>query len=179
MAIRTPRRLSRRVVYTGRAIRVEVDRVKLPNGRTASFDRVRHPGSVVLLAQPRPNQLVLVRQYRYAIRQCIWELPAGTREKGEALAVCARRECEEEIGLRPGRVTHIATFYPTPGFCDESMAFYRCTDLRTPRGPVKRDVDEQLEPKVFSVREVQRLIARGEIIDMKTVVGIRLMAGLR
>jgi ADP-ribose pyrophosphatase len=70
-----PRRLARRLVYEGRVFRVEVDRVKLPNGRTVSFDLVRHRGSVVLLPQPRRDQLVLVRQYRYAIRKWIWELP--------------------------------------------------------------------------------------------------------
>jgi ADP-ribose pyrophosphatase len=174
-----PRRLDRRVVYDGRVFRVEVDRVKLPNGRTVSFDLVRHRGSVVLLPQPRRDQLVLVRQYRYAIRKWIWELPAGSREKGESLSVCARRECEEEIGLRPRRVEHLATLYPTPGFCDELMAYYRCTDLHAPRGPVRRDVDEQLEPKVFSLREVRRLIRLGGIVDMKTVVGLGLVAGLR
>lgn len=179
MAPKIPRRLSRRVVHDGRVFRVEVDRVKLPNGRTVSFDLVRHRGSVVLLPQPGRDQLVLIRQYRYAIRKWIWELPAGSREAGESLSACARRECEEEIGLRPRRVEHLATFYPTPGFCDEIMAFYRCTGLHTPRRPIEQDIDEDLEPRVFSLREAERLIRLGRIVDMKTVVGLGLVAGLR
>ena len=178
MTSRRPRRLSRRVVFDGRVFRVEVDRVRLPNGRTVSFDLVRHRGSVVLLPQPARHQLVLIRQYRYAIGRWIWELPAGSREAGESLSVCARRECEEEIGLRPRRIEHLATFYPTPSFCDELMAFYRCTDLYTPRKPIKQDIDEDLEPRVFSLREVERLVRLGSIVDMKTVVGLRLVAGL-
>lgn len=170
-----PRRLRRRVVYEGRIFRVEIDDVRLPNGRTVSLDLVRHRGSVVLLAQPDRRSVVLVRQYRYAIDRWIWELPAGSREAGEAPAVCARRECEEEIGLRPGRITRLAVLYPTPGFCDEYMAFYRCTQLRPPRRQASRDLDEDLEPRVFSLREAKRLVRSGRIIDMKTVVGLGLL----
>lgn len=170
-----PRLLKRRVIYRGRTFRAELDLVRLPAGGTMTMECIRHRGSVVLLAQPRPTQIVLVRQYRYVIGRWIWELPAGSREAGERLSVCARRECEEEIGLTPGRVRRIVTLFPTPGFCDESMAFYHCTDLRTPRGPVAQDPDEDLEPRVFSLREVRALIRAGAIIDMKTVVGLGLL----
>ena len=159
--------------------RVEVDRVKLSNGRAISMEMVRHRGSVVLLPQPSRGHLVLIRQYRYAIGRWIWELPAGSREPGERLSVCARRECEEEIGLRPGRVRHLATFYPTPGFCDELMAFFHCTDLSAPKRPVEKDIDEDLEPRVYSLSEAQRLVRLGRIVDMKTIVGLGLVAGLR
>lgn len=143
------------------------------------MEMVRHRGSVVLLPEPSPGYLVLIRQYRYAIGKWIWELPAGSREPGEPLPVCARRECEEEIGLRPRRVRHVGTFYPTPGFCDELMAFFHCTDLRTPKGPIRRDVDEDLEPKTHSLSEAQRLVRLGRIVDMKTIVGLGLIAGVR
>ena len=170
-----PRRLGRRVVYRGRIIRAEVDTVRLPNRRTAALEIVRHRGSVVLVVQPGPKRLVLVRQFRYVIGRWIWELPAGSLEQGERPAVAARRECEEEVGLTPRRVERLAAFYPTPGFCDELMTFYRCTDLRTPRHAVEQDIDEQLEPRVFSVADVRALVRRGEIIDMKTVVGLGLI----
>ena len=170
-----PRCLQRRVIYRGRTFRAELDLVKLPTGRKMTMEVIRHRGSVVLLAQPRPDQIVLIRQYRYVIGRWIWELPAGSREAGESLSVCARRECEEEIGLTPGRVRRVTTLYPTPGFCDESMAFYHCSDLRTPRGPVARDPDEDLEPHVFSMREARALVRKGAVIDMKTVVGLGLV----
>lgn len=170
-----PRRRSRSVAFQGRVFRVEQDRVRLSNGRDVTLDIVRHRGSVVLIPQPSPDEVILIRQYRYAIGRWIWELPAGTLDPGEAPLRAARRECAEEIGLAPRRVQSLGKFYPTPGFCDEVMLFYRCTDLRTPRRPAALDLDEQIEPRVFSLSRVQALIRRGEIADMKTVVGVGLI----
>jgi ADP-ribose pyrophosphatase len=170
------RRLRHRVVYRGRVFHVECDRVRLANGRETTLDVVRHRGSVVMLAQPSPREVVLIRQYRYAIRRWIWELPAGSIDAGEAPAQAARRECVEEIGLRPGRVERLLALYPTPGFCDELMVFYRCTELRRPARPVAGDPDEAIEPRVFTISGARRLVARGEIVDMKTVVGLGLVA---
>jgi ADP-ribose pyrophosphatase len=170
-----PRRLRQRVVYDGRIVRVELDRVLLPNGRKTVLEIVRHRGSVVLLAQPAPDQIILIRQFRYVIDQWIWELPAGSLEPGERPAVSARRECEEEIGLTPRRVQRLTALYPTPGFCDELMMFYRCVGLGKLTRPVERDVDEQIEPRTFSLNEARALVARGKIVDMKTVVGLGLI----
>jgi ADP-ribose pyrophosphatase len=170
-----PRLLKHRVVYTGRVFQVEQDRVRLSNGRDATLDVVRHRGSVVLLPQPSRNELILIRQFRYVIGRWLWELPAGSIEAGERPAACARRECEEEIGFTPKRVERLGTFFPTPGFCDESMVFYRCTRLVKPTGPVELDVDEQIEPRVFTLSAVRALIAKGQIVDMKTVLGLGLV----
>ena len=167
----------RREVYRGRVFALSVDRVTLPSGHTTVMDVVRHPGSVVLLPMPAPGQLVLIRQYRYAVDRFIWELPAGTLEPGEDPHAGAARECEEEIGLVPGRVEPLGSLLPTPGFCDEVMNFYRCTELAPP-GPgstVARDDDEVIEPRTFSLVEVRRMIASGEVVDMKTVAGIGLL----
>jgi ADP-ribose diphosphatase len=171
-----PRLLKRRVLYKGRVIRIEIDRVLLPNGREASMEAVRHRGSVVLLPQPAPGKIVLIRQFRYVIGRSVWELPAGSRERGERLAACARRECEEEIGLRPRRIQRLAAYFPTPGFCDELMVFYRCSGLQTPKRPIERDVDEQIEPRTFTLQEAWTLLRQGKIIDMKTVLGLGLLS---
>lgn len=163
------------VVFSGPVFRVERDRVLLPNGRIATLDVVRHRGSVVLIPLPSPREVILIRQYRHAIRSWIWELPAGSLDPGERPDRAARRECEEEIGLTPRRLTRLARFYPTPGFCDELMIFYRCEDLVPPRRAAMLDEDEQLEPRTFSLAEARRMITRGEIVDMKTVVGLELV----
>lgn len=149
--------------------------MRLPNGRTATLDIVRHRGSVVLIPQPSPGEIILIRQYRYAINRWIWELPAGTLDPGERPLVAARRECAEEIGLTPRRVTHVGTFYPTPGFCDEVMHYYVCTDLRTPTRAPTIDPDEQIVPGLFSLRRARAMVARGDIADMKTVLGLGLL----
>ena len=172
----SPKRLGRTVPFQGRVFRVEQDRVRLSNGRDVTLDIVRHRGSVVLIPQPSKRAIVLIRQYRYAIRRWVWELPAGTLDPGEAPRAAARRECGEEIGLVPARLEKVGQFYPTPGFCDEVMIFFRCTGLKPPRRPPALDPDEQIEPRTFLVSDVRRLIARGEVVDMKTVVGLGLIS---
>jgi len=147
----------------------------MPGGRTVILDVVRHRGSVVLVPQPTADSVILIRQYRHAVREWLWELPAGTLDEGESPRAAARRECAEEIGLAPRRLQRLARIYPTPGFCDEFMVFYRCLDLETPRGPVAHDEDEQIQPRRFRLAEARRLVARGTIVDMKTMVGLGLV----
>jgi ADP-ribose pyrophosphatase len=165
-------------VYGGRIFVVERDRVRLPNGHESTLEVVRHPGSVVLLPLPDPAHVILVRQYRYAVDRWMWELAAGSLERGEDPAAGAARECEEEIGLVPGHVDLIGSFYPTPGYCDEQMNFYRLTDLAAPGADRPRalpDEDEDIRTQTFSLDEVRALIRGGEILDLKTVAGLALV----
>jgi ADP-ribose pyrophosphatase len=170
-----PRRIAHSTPFTGRVFRIDRDRVRQPNGRIVTLDIVRHRGSVVLIPMPSPNEVILIRQYRYAIKQWIWELPAGTLDPGEGSRAAARRECEEEIGQTPGRIRKVGVFYPTPGFCDEVMIYYVCSALRKPTRRVKLDPDEQIEPRSVTLRRARALIASGDIVDMKTVVGLGLL----
>jgi ADP-ribose pyrophosphatase len=172
---RSPRTLSSKVAFTGRVFRVERDRVRLSNGRTATLDIVRHRGSVVLIPQPTADTVILVRQFRYAINRWVWELPAGSLDPGEAPRTAARRECAEEIGWWPKRLEKLGAFYPSPGLLDEVMIYYRCTQLIRPPKPAAQDPDEQIEPRLFPLRRLRALIARGDIVDMKTVVGLSLL----
>ena len=167
----------RRTVYQGRIFNLDVDRVQLPGGHVVNMEIVRHPGSVVLLAMPSPHEIVLIRQYRYTIDQWIWEVPAGSLKAQEDPAAAAARECEEEIGLCPARVERLRSFYPTPGFCNEEMMFFRCSDLRLPApdSSAKRDEDEDLEPQTFTLDEARAMVARGQIVDLKTAVGLTLV----
>ena len=173
----TVTRVSGREVYRGRIFRVEVDRVTLPTGHTVDMEVIRHPGSVVLLPQPSPSEIILIRQYRYTIDRYIWELPAGSLKPGEDPGAAAARECEEEIGLAPGCVERLRGFYPTPGFCDELMIYYRCTELGAPApdSTARQDEDEDIEPRTFTLEEARHLIDAGEIVDLKTVAGLTLL----
>ncbi len=163
------------VKFEGRVIRVERQDVVLPNGRTTTIESVRHRGSVVILAQPTPTSVIVIRQYRPVIEKWIWELPAGSLDPGESAHTAVVRECEEETGFTPERVTHLGSWYPTPGFCDEIMHFYRCEQLTAPTGPVHQDEDEQIEPSEVTLDELARMITDGRVVDMKTVVGLQLL----
>ena len=165
------------VVYKGRVFSVEVAQVTLPNDREVTVDVVRHPRSVVLIPIPEAGHVILIRQYRYAVNQWLWELPAGSVDEGEEPEAAARRECHEEIGQVPQAMMRLGTFYPTPGYCDEEMNFYKATGLREPRGDEKaeQDEDEDIEQGAFSVERVRSMIRSGEIIDLKTVAGLALL----
>ena len=169
--------LGRTTVHKGKIIQVEIDVVKLPTGHTVDMEIVRHPGSVVLIPIPEPGSIILIRQYRYAIDRWIWELPAGSLKPNEDPDHAAARECEEEIGLVPGRITRLRGYYPTPGFCDEEMIFYRCEDLRAaaPDSTARKDEDEEIEPRTFRLADARALVVSGEILDLKTVAGLSLL----
>lgn len=166
-----------RTVFEGRFFQLDVDRVQLPSGHTVTLEVIRHPGSVVIVPMPSATEVILIRQYRYSIDRWIWELPAGTLKPAEDPLAGAARECEEEIGLVPKSLRRIGAFYPTPGFCDELMIFFRCSDLQPPAqdSPVQKDEDEDLEPRTFTLAEARRLVEAAEIVDMKTVVGLTLV----
>lgn len=169
--------IARTTVYEGRIIQLEIDVVKLPTGHTVDMEIVRHPGSVVLMPIPEPGKIILIRQYRYTIDRWIWELPAGSLKPQEDPDQAAARECEEEIGLAPGKVTRLRGYYPTPGFCDEEMIYYRCEDLRAPAADstAKKDADEEIEPRTFTLEEARGLVASGEIVDLKTLAGLAML----
>ena len=177
MTERGGNRLSSTERFRGRIFSVTVDRVTVPNGRTVTLDMVRHPGSVVLIPMQDDGRVVLIRQYRYALDRWIWELPAGSLDAGEDPAAAAARECEEEIGLIPGRVEFAGAWYPTPGFCTEVMHYYRLADLRE-RGagdpPAHKDEDEDIRVHVFTLDEARAMVRRGDIVDLKTAWGLTL-----
>jgi ADP-ribose pyrophosphatase len=176
MSVEEPARvLHTRHIYSGRIIQLDVERVKLPHGPEVDMELVKHPGSVVLLPMPRPDALMLVRQYRHAVGRFLWEVPAGSLAPGEDPVEGARRECHEEIGLIPGRLELVASLYPTPGFCTEKMNFFRCTELTTPSTVAHQDEDEDLEPRTFTFDEIRAMLRSGEIVDMNTAVGLTLV----
>jgi ADP-ribose pyrophosphatase len=162
-------------VFEGRVFTVTHDRVELPHGVETTLDIVRHRGSVVLIPMPDPSSVILVRQYRHAIGQHVWELPAGSLEIGEDGDVAALRECHEEIGQLATHAERIASLYPSPGYTTEVMHFYRLTGLHVPDHTAHQDEDEHLEPKTFSLADLRALVTSGEITDMKTVAALQFL----
>jgi ADP-ribose pyrophosphatase len=165
------------VVYRGRVFSVEVDRMRFPNGTEQEVAVVRHPPSVVLVPMKDDGHVILIRQYRAAVSRELWELPAGSLNPGETAEEAAVRECEEEIGLVPRRVERIRGLFPTPGFCDEELIFFRVSDLRPPAAdsPHKPDDDEDIHAQLFAIEEAKAMAVRGDIIDLKTAYGLTLV----
>jgi ADP-ribose pyrophosphatase len=170
-----PERLDHQRLFDGKVFDVDRDRVRMPNGREVTLDVVRHPRSVVLLPVPEPGHIILIRQYRYPVNRWLWELPAGSVDAGEDPEAAARRECHEEIGQVPDTIVRLSALYPTPGYCDEEMYFFRVSGLSKPSEAAALDEDEDIEPRVFTLREARDMVRRGEIVDMKTVVGLTLI----
>ena len=165
------------VVYKGRVFFVEVHKVALSNGREAELAIVRHRPSVVLIPVQDDGRIVMIRQYRHALERDIWELPAGNVEEGESAEAAAARECEEEIGQVPAKVEPLGSFYPTPGYCDEEMFFFRVSGLRPPApdSTHKPDEDEDIESRAMSAADAKAMVTRGEIIDLKTAYALTLI----
>src|SRR4051812_37924935 len=168
-------RLAHERVYDGKVFDVDRDKVRMPNGRTVVVDVVRHAKSVVLVPVPEPGHVILIRQYRYAVNAFLWELPAGSVDEGETPDQAARRECHEEIGLVPSTIVRLSAMYPTPGYCDEEMVFFRLSGLETTNEQAEVDEDEDIEARTFALRDAREMIRRGEITDMKTLVGLSLI----
>jgi len=168
-----------RKVFAGRIFSVNVESITLPRGHRLDAEVIRHPGSVVLIPVTDEGEIVLVRQYRHAIGRPAWELPAGSLKPEEERRAAAIRECHEEIGRIPSAVEPLGSLYPTPGYCDEEMHFYRATGLRAPTGsdvPVQQDEDEDIEARAFALDTIRAMITSGEIIDLKTVAGVWLIS---
>jgi ADP-ribose diphosphatase len=164
--------VSRRRVYAGKVLELYVDDVIEPGEVRARREVVRHAGSVATLAVDDQQRVLLVRQYRYALDDEIWELPAGRIDGDEAPEAGARRELEEEAGVQAGQVEPIAFFHTTPGFCDERMFIFRATRLTL--GPARPEPDERIELRWFTPDEVDRLISTGEVHEGKTLVALLL-----
>jgi ADP-ribose pyrophosphatase len=171
------RRLTGRRLYAGRVLALDLDLVEEPGGIRVGREVVRHRGSVAALAVHADGRVVLVRQYRYAVDALVWELPAGRLDAGESPEQGARRELEEEVGLRAATLEPLAVLYTTPGFCDEIIHLFRATGL-TPV-PARPEADERIEAQACSLEEARRLLAGGTALDAKTQVALLLEAERR
>jgi len=163
-------------VYRGNIINLRIDHVELPDGRAASREVVEHPGAVAVVALTSERRVILVKQYRTPVGRVLLEVPAGKLTPGERPENCARRELEEETGMRAGKLNLLCTFYTTPGFSDEIMYVFYAGELKKSRK--NPDADEFLETTTLSLEEAVNKIFSGEIIDAKTITGLLSVAYL-
>lgn len=163
-------------IHRGRVFTVRRDTLRTADGKELVRDVVGHPGAVVVLAVDG-DQLLFVRQYRYAAGESMLELVAGTCEPGEEPLVTAGRELQEEAGFKAGRLTKIGEFFSAPGFCSELLHLYLAEELTPSRLP--GDEDEEIEVERIRLGDAVRMCLTGQFRDAKTLAGVLLYAQSR
>ena len=162
--------LESREIYRGKIVDLSLDRVTLPNGNVCELEMVHHPGASAVVPVDADRKVLLVRQYRYAASGWLYEIPAGKLDDDEDPAVCAAREIEEEVGVRPGRLTPMGWIWTTPGFSDERIWLYLATELVASKQSLQPD--EVLSVERMPIDEAVEMARRGEIRDAKSICGL-------
>lgn len=170
MAKGTAKILSSEMIYQGRVFGLRRDDVVEPSGLRATREVVTHPGSVVVLPVLPDGKIVMVRQYRHATRQYLWELVAGRKEPEETPKQGAARELLEETGYRAKRYKVFLDVFPTPGFLEENMYLLLAEGLTA--GEAQPEEDEKIEVRAFELKELKQMIKSGRMRDAKSIAGI-------
>jgi ADP-ribose pyrophosphatase len=157
--------------YQGQLFSFVSEDVTLPNGSRAEMAVVRHPGSTAVVPLLDDNRVVMELQYRHAVGEYILEIPAGTMEPGELPMDCAKRELEEETGLRATRMIELGPVHILPAYSDEIIHVYIASGLTPARQ--KLDKDEILEVVHYPFEQTLKMIADGRITDALTVLSLQ------
>ena len=174
--------LATRRVYSGKVVRLDVDRVQFPDGTEGELELIRHPGAAAVVpcasdpAGPDPT-ILMIRQYRYAAGGELWEVPAGTLAPGESPEECARRELTEEAGVEARHLERLTSIWTTPGFTNEEIHLFWAHGLTA--GQAAREPDEFIEVVPRQLSDVLSGIKSGQIRDAKSIVAILYMAGFK
>ena len=166
----TEKCLESREIYKGRILRLRVDTVALPNGKTSLREIVEHPGGVGILALDENGCVPMVTQYRYAFSRTLLEIPAGKREPGEEPFTTARRELKEEVGAAAAEWQPLGEMIASPGCYDEVLHLYLARDLVQKQQHL--DEDEFLNVVTMPFEELTRQVMEGTVIDAKTVAAV-------
>ncbi|MEX0875272.1 MAG: NUDIX hydrolase [Actinomycetota bacterium] len=165
--------LGSRTIFEGSVLRLRVDEVEAGDGHRSTREVIEHRGAVGIVCVEE-GDIVLVRQYRHATSEDLLEIPAGKLEEGEDPELCAARELVEEVGLRPARLDHLATFYTTPGFSNEKFHLYFTDDVSPEPGST--DPGEIVTIERRPARSVRNLLFSGEVRDAKSLLGLAFLA---
>jgi ADP-ribose pyrophosphatase len=170
MAKGTAKILSSEMIYQGRVFGLRRDEVLEPSGLRTTREVITHPGSVVVLPVLPDGRIVMVRQYRHATRQYLWELVAGRKEPEETPKQGAARELLEETGYRAKRFKVFLDVFPTPGFLEERMYLLLAEGLTA--GEAQPEEDEKIEVRAYRANELKQMIKSGRLRDAKSIAGV-------
>lgn len=163
------KRIETKLTYKARLFDLKKVKVRRANGHEFVHDVIFHSGAAVIVPMLSPKEFVLIRQYRTAVNDVIWEFPAGTLEDCESPLECAKREIIEETGFAAKHWNKLGTFYPAPGISTELMHLFLARDLVAKK--MSLDQDEFIQKNVVSFKTLQKMILNGTVIDAKTIVG--------
>lgn len=157
-------------VYQGKILNLRCDDALLPDGRACKREIIEHSGGACVL-YVEDGAVLLVRQYRYAYGESLYEIPAGKLEKGENPESAAFRELEEEAGVKADKIQLLCVDYPSPGYTNEKIYIYRAFGgVKTAR---RLDDDEFLDAEFIPLAKVKEMLRNGEIKDGKTVIALQ------
>lgn len=156
--------------WRGAFLEVVTEEVELPNGNTIDLDLVRHPGASAVVPFVSPDDVLLLRQYRFATNGTLWEVPAGKLDPGESPEQCAHRELEEEAGRRAGRLEPLGPMWASPGFTDEKIHLFAAFDLE--EVPQRLEADEVIELEQVPFARALDMVWSGELTDAKSQLAL-------
>lgn len=162
---------SQTVFHVGR-FRLDTEKVTLDNGVDTTLHVLRHPGAVAVVPFLNEATVILIQQYRHALGDYIWEIPAGTIDAGEKPLNCAGRELIEETGFRANNFDFLGDIFLAPGYSDERLHLFLGYDLVP--DVQNLEPDEVLEVKQVLLTDALSMIESGEIRDAKTITGLLL-----
>jgi ADP-ribose pyrophosphatase len=165
------------VLYEGHVGSYGLDEVELPSGVRVTLELLRHPRAAAVVPFLDEERIIMLYQYRYAANGEIWEVPAGKLEPGETPESCVARELEEETGYRARRVVRTGEILTSPGFTDERIHLFCAYDLEP--GVKSHETAEVIQVHEVPFTQAIDMIARGEIIDAKSIAALHHAARLR
>ncbi len=158
-------------IFDGAIMHVQRDEIELPNGKHAYREIIRHVGAVCVIPITDEGEVIMERQYRYAVGETMFEIPAGKLDsKSEDPEAAIRRELKEETGYRAGRLIHLGYFYPACAYSDEKIDMYLATELTEDERDL--DEDEFINLERIKLEDLARLVVEGRVPDLKTQVAV-------
>jgi ADP-ribose pyrophosphatase len=169
--------LNKKLIYKGKFTELFCDEVKLPNGNLATREYIKHPGAAAVLPFIDKENIILIKQYRYAIGEVTYEIPAGKIDAGETPLECITRELQEETGYKAKKFELLLFFYPIVALSNELLHIFSAFDLK--EGSLNPDEDEFVEKEIVSFKNALEMIKGGRIKDSKTIIALLYFADLQ